>query len=179
METNPPQPSPVRSRLLTEVLDAVIIAGHIPGVIRIALIGSLATHKSDPKDADLLMTVTDEMDLTPLAKLGRRFNGHAQQFNKGGEIFLSDSQGQYLGRICHWKDCGPGIRASCDAQNCGQRHYLHDDLKSVRLCEELIAAPLLELWPRMIARVSVPEDVDRLLLAPLQQRFMTKLLALS
>ncbi|MEK7728463.1 MAG: hypothetical protein AAB354_08625 [candidate division KSB1 bacterium] len=169
MKTTPPQSPSVRSRLLTEAKETVLNVRHIPGIIRIALIGSLTTHKPDPKDADLLVTVTDEMNLALLAKLGRRLCGHAQRFNKGGEIFLSNPQGRYIGRICHWKECGPGIRGSCDALNCGQRHYLHDDFNSVRLRDELIAAPPLELWPQIIARVSVPEDVERLLLAPLQQ----------
>jgi hypothetical protein len=69
------------------VLDLVRKASQISGVLRIALIGSLTTNKSKPKDADLLITVTDEMDLAPLAKLGRKFSGHEQNFNEGGEIF--------------------------------------------------------------------------------------------
>jgi hypothetical protein len=120
-----PLPPIIRSRLIAEVLDLVRKASQIPGVLRIALIGSLTTNKPTPKDADLLITITDDVDLAPLAKLGRRFSGHAQNFNKGGEIFLSDPQGHYLGRICHWKRCGPGIRMSCDALHCGRRHYLH------------------------------------------------------
>jgi hypothetical protein len=159
----------VRARLTTEVLDFVRQARQIPGVVRIALIGSLTTSKPDPKDADLLVTVADEMNLAPLATLGRRLNGYAQNFGKNAEIFLSNKQGHYLGRICQWKECGPGIRSSCDALHCGQRHYLHDDLKTVRLSVSLIAKPPLELWPQVIARVAVPEDIMRLLLVPLRQ----------
>ncbi len=159
---------PARARLIAEVLDLVCKASRLEGVVRIALIGSLTTNKPTPKDFDLLVAVTDEMNLTPLAKLGRKFNGHAQNFNKGGEIFLSDPQGHYIGRICHWKRCGPGIRISCDALHCGRRHYLHDDLKTVRLSDDLIAAPPIELWPQIVTRVRIPEDVEHLLLAPLK-----------
>jgi hypothetical protein len=96
-----PLPLTIRSRLIAEVLDLARKASQIPDVLRIALIGSLTTNKLKPKDADLLITVTDKMDLAPLAKLGRQLNGHAQRFNHGSEIFLSDPHGHYLGRTCH------------------------------------------------------------------------------
>jgi len=103
-----------------------------------------------------------------LAKLGRKLQGHAQGFNRGGEVFLADPQGNYLGRTCPWKRCGPGIRASCDALHCGRSHYLHDDLETVCLSEDLIAAPPLELWPEVVARVPLPEDVQEALIGPLR-----------
>jgi hypothetical protein len=137
-------------------------------VTRIALIGSLATDEPDPKDADLLVTVTDNTDLAPMAKLARKLQGHAQSFNRGGDVFLADPQGNYLGRTCPWKRCGPGIRISCDALHCGRRPYLHDDLETVRLSEDLIAAPPIELWPQVVRRVSVPEDVEQGLILPLK-----------
>ena len=52
-------------------------AGRLPGVTRIALIGALATDEPEPKDADLLVTVSDEADLAPLATPGRKLNGHS------------------------------------------------------------------------------------------------------
>lgn len=75
------------------------------------------------------MTVADEADLKPVATRGRQLQGHAQNFGRGGEVFLADRQHRYLGRICPWKECGPGIRASYDALHCGRRPYLHDDLE--------------------------------------------------
>ena len=42
---------------------------RLSGVKRIALIGSLATLEPSPKDIDLLVTVTDDMDLAPWLKL--------------------------------------------------------------------------------------------------------------
>jgi hypothetical protein len=162
-----PRP-PTRLRLIAEVLAFTRAARQLPGVSRIALIGSLTTEKLEPKDADLLVTVADDADLTALATLGRRLQGHAQQFNRGGDVFLADPAANYIGRTCHWKDCRPGIRQSCDALHCGQRHYLHDDLGSVRLKKELVAAPPVELWPQVTARVPVPEDVEQGLLGPLR-----------
>ena len=44
---------------------------NLPGVLRIALVGSLTTPKPLPKDADVLVTIEDGLDLAPLAAKGR------------------------------------------------------------------------------------------------------------
>jgi hypothetical protein len=160
---------PARTRLIAEVLAFARAARQLPGVTRIALIGSLTTDEPEPKDADLLITVADDADLAPLATLGRKLQGHAQGFNRGGEVFLADPQGNYLGRTCPWKQCAPGIRMRCDALHCGKRHCLHDDLETIRLAKELIAAPPIELWPQIAARISTPTDVEQGLIAPLRE----------
>jgi hypothetical protein len=149
-----------RQGLIAGVLAFVRSARELPGVLRIALIGSLTTERPDPKDADLLVTVTDDTDLEPLATLARRLQGRAQGLGRGADVFLLDPKGRYLGRTCHWKDCRPGVRRSCDALHCGRRHYLHDDLQSVTLSRDVTAAPAIELWPQIVARVPVPQDVE-------------------
>jgi hypothetical protein len=146
------EPGPVEptacDRLLGGVLPFIRAASRLAGVIRIALVGSLTTEEPDPKDADLLVTVTGKTELDPLATLGRKLQGHAQSFARGGEVLLADPEGHYLGRTCPWTRCSPGVRGSCDALHCGWRLYLHDDLETVRLDESLIIAPPIELWPR-------------------------------
>ena len=164
---DPPPPSK-RARLIAEVLPFVRAASALPGVLQIALIGSLTTDEPNPKDVDMLVTVADDADLAPLAKLGRKLQGYAQGINRGGEVFLADPQGNYLGRTCPWKRCGPGIRADCDALHCGRRHYLHDDLEAICLAQDLIAVPPLELWPEIVARVPIPEDVEQAVIVPLR-----------
>ncbi len=146
------------------------LASHLSGVTRIALVGSLTTPKPDPMDADLLVTVTDDADLAPLVVLGCKLAGHAQSFGRGGDVFLTDPHGAYLGRTCPWKECRPGVRARCDALHSGRRPYLHDDLRSVTLAQDLIAAPPLEVWPRLVARASVPGDVRHAVDALLRKR---------
>jgi hypothetical protein len=74
----------------------------------------------------------------------------------------------YLGRTCPWKDCGPGIRQSCDALHCGQPHYLHDNLRAITLDSALIQTPPIELWPAVVPRVEVPADVEEVLLKPIR-----------
>ena len=135
----------------------------MPGVVRIALLGSVATAKPRPKDIDLLVAVTDDMDLTALATAGRRLKGHAQQANLGADVFLADPAGRYLGRTCRWTRCIPGLRMRCEALTCGRRQYLYDDLKVLRLARATITAPPIELHPRIVTRVPVPADVIKFL----------------
>ncbi len=131
----------------------------ISGVSRIAMVGSLISSRPDPKDVDLLITIDDEADLTALATAARQLKGVTQTKNKGADVFLANPAGQYIGRICHWRRCGPGIRAACDAQNCGQRRYLHDDFDDVTLDPFLVKEPPLEIWPKVVYRQSVARDL--------------------
>ena len=111
----------------------------------------------DPIDAGI--------DLSSLARISRRLKGTAQKINLGADIFLADETGRYLGRICHYRECH--ARAACRALNCGQRQHLNDDLQIVTLGSALIAAPPVDLWPRIINRCAVPRDTETLLLAEL------------
>jgi hypothetical protein len=87
-----------------------------------------------------------------------------------GDLFLADEQHNYLGRTCPWKRCEPGIRASCEAQHCGQRPFLYDDLHLIRLSKELIAQPPIELWPAVVSRVAVPADLEEIVIRRLGGR---------
>jgi hypothetical protein len=158
------QDPPIRPFLLAEVAEFVRRARACPGVRRIALVGSLVTDKHNPKDADVLVTVDDDADLTELASAARKLKGRAQSQNKGADIFLANPSRRYIGRTCHWRECRPGIRASCDARHCGRRPFLHDDLDAIKLDSALTDCPPVELWPVVIRRVQVPGDVEEVLL---------------
>jgi len=67
-----------RERFLDEVLRFVRSAANLPGVLRIALVGSILTDRPDPKDVDVLVSVADDAELAPLAALGRRLQGRLQ-----------------------------------------------------------------------------------------------------
>lgn len=174
-EVNMPDPVKVdldqmielRHRLLEEVVIFVRAARRLPGITRIALIGSLTTGKADPNDADLLVTVAANTGLEQLAALGHKLSGHAQDFGRGGEVFLADEKDNYLGRACPWKQCAPGNRASCDALHCGRQLYLCDDLQDIELSKSLMLEPPLELWPEIVARVPLPEDVTHFAISSL------------
>jgi predicted nucleotidyltransferase len=155
--------SAVRRRLLEEVRRFVSSARQVPGVRRIGLLGSIVSDRPDPKDIDVLVVIGDEADLAPLAACARRLQGRTQSFNRGADVFLANERGNYLGRTCHWKECRPGVRASCDALHCGRRPYLHDDLATVRLPKATVVAPPVTLWPRIERRCALPPDVEDLL----------------
>jgi hypothetical protein len=156
-----------RRPLLLAVRSFVHAARDCGGVLRIALLGSLTTNKAIPKDADLLVTTDGDINFDKLAHAGRRLQGFAQTMNLGADIFLADARGRYLGRICHYRKCFP--RAACLAQHCGYREHLNDDLQVVTLSEELIAAPPVTLWPKVVRVNAMPSDVEELLLTELDR----------
>ena len=139
-------------------------ARALSGVVRIALLGSILTDKPSPKDIDLLVIVSESCDLAHLAVLARRMKGRAQSLGRGADVFLGAEDGTYLGRVCAWRDCRPGVRKSCDAIHCGQRPFLHDDLHTVTLPTELVREPPLELIPHVLARRALPADVTEWLI---------------
>jgi hypothetical protein len=169
-QAHAPSPSVAEPRrpLLLAVLAFVLAARNCPGVQRISLVGSILTAKAIPKDVDVLVAIDGAMDLTRLARSGRRLVGQAQTINLGADIFLADTTGRYLGRICHYRECHP--RVLCRAQHCGQRDHLNDDLHIVTLSQQLIAAPPVELWPKVTRRCLVPTDVEEALLNKLDQK---------
>jgi Family of unknown function (DUF6932) len=147
-----------RATLLSGTRRFVQAARSCAGVHRIALIGSLTTPKARPKDADLVVTIEHPMDLAPLARIGRRLQGGLQGSNLGADIFLAQMDGAYIGRICRYRECRP--RVTCRAEHCGRHPHLNDDLHVVALHTDLIAAPPLELWPRVVRHCCVPADVE-------------------
>ena len=119
----PPGPRPSvpnpREHLLAAVLSFVREARTLPGVLRIALLGSLTTAKPVPKDADVLVTIDDTVDFPELARLGRRLKGVEQGINLGADVFLADRSGRYLGRVCRYRECH--YRVLCQALHCTDR----------------------------------------------------------
>jgi hypothetical protein len=86
-------------RALHEFMSA-FAAIQLPGVVRIALVGSLATEKPEPKDVDLLIAVTDEADLAATALAAGWLKRYTQSYNHGADVFVADSSGHYLGHLC-------------------------------------------------------------------------------
>ena len=176
----PPTVSNPRPELLRAVFDFVQRARRLDGIRRVALLGSLATDKRQPKDVDLVVVVDDDVPLGTLARASRQLQGKSMQTgdSRGADVFLANSAGEYIGRICQWKDCRPGIRQACEAQHCGRREFLYDDLHNVRLGRETIAHPPIELWPNPGApdlEGSIPQDVSEILLEPLKRDVGTDL----
>ena len=66
------QSTPVREKMFEMAGRFVDVAKQIPGVRRIALIGSITDQKPEPKDLDLLVTV--EIEFAPVATLATADN---------------------------------------------------------------------------------------------------------
>jgi len=134
----------------------------LDGVLRIAMIGSLLTTKEKPKDIDILVTISEGVDINALAKLGRQLKGKCQTENAGADIFLCSEAGEYLGRTCGYKECH--IRASCLGTQCHLGLRVCNDFEEVRLESDLIKNPVLVLWPSVEKWGEIPEDVEQVLL---------------
>jgi hypothetical protein len=157
----------VRGTLLRCALDFVRAARAVPGVRRIAMLGSLLTNKPRPKDADLLVTIGDDVNFAALAKRGRHLKGAAQSaINSTADVFLADDAQRYLGRVCRYLECFPRVR--CQARHCGLRQHLCDDLDVITLDPAAIAQPALVLFPVVEAHTELPSDVELLLVGPLR-----------
>ena len=95
-----------RSTLLELMREFVVSACGCRGVTYIALVGSILTTKPRPKDIDVLVRVTGSLDMPRLTRLARRLKGSAQaRLNSGADVFVADSAGQYIGRVCHYREC--------------------------------------------------------------------------
>ncbi len=160
--------STYRTVILAETLEFVKQACKLNGIKKISLIGSLTRQKSYPKDVDLLIRVTDEADLAPLAKMARQLSGRLQdkRNNAGVDAFLANPRGKYLGRTCPWRICEP--RGNCDAFHCAKRLHLHDDFEDIKLKRDLILRPPVDLWPKIVRREVLPEDTEDILVQPLE-----------
>lgn len=161
--------SEYRKQLVELVKDFFLSAKEVRGLNQISIIGSLLTNKIKPKDVDILCCIEDTLELKYLAKISRRLQGKAGSIGGGADIFLTNNNNEYIGRICIWKECRFGIRQSCDAQNCGKREYLHDDIQVIKLAKELIENPPLIIHPKVIRNIEIPEDVEEILLSEISQ----------
>ena len=101
------------SKLLAAGLEFVRAIVKVPGVRRVSLIGSICTNRIRPKDIDFLVVIADDIEFETLATLGRRLKGTTQRVNRGADIFLANDRGEYIGRVCHYRECWP--RRACRA----------------------------------------------------------------
>ena len=164
-------------------------ASKIPGVERIALIGSIVTDKNIPKDIDFLVTVSESIDFKKLAKAGRQLQGYAHQINLNADIFIADTKGEYIGRICEYKE--PWMRADCRGKICAHIRFIRegrtvpgqsdnallhlcDDTEDLKLSKDLIKIPPLIVWPAVSRNSEVPDDVEKFLVEPCLSQIIGK-----
>jgi hypothetical protein len=132
--------------------------------LQAALLGSIVTTKANPEDIDVLMVVSDGGKSGTAGAVCVETAGYTQGVNRGADVFLADKRSRSIGRICHWKDCRPGVRQACDALHCGRRPFLHDDLTAIRLNSAVVQALPVTVWPIVERRVELPPDVEEMVL---------------
>lgn len=150
-------PSEIRKILLTAGATFVRRIIQMRGVERVALVGSLATDKQNPKDIDFLLTVSDDFDIAAAAEIGRKLKGGLQGHNSGADIFLCDTNHRYIGRTCNYRECFP--RRACEGETCRRNSWLNTDFHLVRLKTDLCENPPVVIWPNRQIAESVPQDV--------------------
>lgn len=158
-----------RAPLCEAVVKFVKNARSIDGVEMISLIGSLATEKPIPKDVDLLVKVSTEISdqsIRDLATQKRKLLGKTMKTGDscGADVFICDSENEYLGRMCSYRECHP--RRSCEAQSCGD--YINDDFHNITLDKSILEKPSITLWPEIAANVEIPQDVESIIVSGLK-----------
>jgi predicted nucleotidyltransferase len=128
---------------------------RVPGVERIALIGSLATDKCNPKDLDLLVSVLADAEIKPIATLARKTQGRCQRGRLGVDIFLAQGD-EYVGRCCNYRE--PHPRVACGGNRC-DHECLHLCRTSFCMATEVVNAPPIILWPEFSRQLPPPADV--------------------
>jgi predicted nucleotidyltransferase len=134
-------------------------ARKVEEVSQIALIGSLTTRKTIPKDVDLVVTLKSSAGFKQIATLARKLQGRIQKGSLGADVFIVHDN-IYIGRACHYRE--PWERVECRRRHlkCSRDvEFLCNTVSSFRLREEIILRPPLVLWPDVVINVALPEDV--------------------
>jgi hypothetical protein len=132
---------------------------NVEEVSQIALIGSLTTRKTIPKDVDLVVTLKSSAGFKQIATLARKLQGRIQKGSLGADVYIVHDN-IYIGRACHYRE--PSSRVECRSRHlkCSRDvEFLCNTVSSFRLREEIILRPPLVLWPDVIMNVALPEDV--------------------
>jgi predicted nucleotidyltransferase len=148
-----------RAAFIKNALDFAEAVARLPGVLRIALIGSITTSKPKPKDVDLLVTISEDISIQSLATLGRKLSGKEMSVgdSSGADVFLANEDHEYLGRTCSYRECHPRVR--CRGTQCNGS-YINNDLYVVRLKKKLILSPPVEVYPAVLIRKPLPDDLQ-------------------
>lgn len=163
-----------RADLFTQAAETFATkAQQFSSVLEVALTGSLAAGDPWPGDVDVALALHDLEDLVALAKAARQISSTTHAW----EVFVFGSGPDYLGRLCHRRDC-PTRKARCEAIDCGRTPFLAN-LPDFRFDPiRFLGSPLRLLFQRgaesiFLAwrlRLGVREGPPEAPLAPIRQR---------
>ncbi len=152
-----------RATLISAGVEFIERIRTIRGVSRIALVVSILTEKTNPKDIDFVLTVSSDADYRLIATIGSKLKGGVQARNLGADIFLATPEHNYIGRTCSHRQCH--YRAGCDGFDCRPNSWIKTDLHIISLDHALIAKPPLTIWPTLESNVALPNDIEEMVRA--------------
>jgi predicted nucleotidyltransferase len=145
-------------------------ARKVEEVSQIALIGSLTTRKTTPKDVDLLVTLKSSAGFKQIATLARKLQGRIQKGSLGADVFIVHDN-IYIGRACHYRESSSRVECRTRHLKCSRDvKFLCNTVSSFRLREEIMLRPPLILWPDVVINVALPDDVIECFALPRHNR---------
>jgi predicted nucleotidyltransferase len=105
------------TRLRQAAIEFAQRAESIETVLEIALFGSLAKGDPYPKDIDLAVIVSSLDNISALARTARKMRSLFHNW----DVFVFNSNLNYVGRLCHRKQCPSG---SVECIGCGDIPFI-------------------------------------------------------
>jgi len=113
------------------------------GIEEVAIIGSVASGDEYAQDLDLAIVMRDFSAIDRIAKAARQMS----RFSHKWEVFVFDTRRNYLGRICHRKEC-PTLSIDCKVPGCGEIPHIQR-ISNFKFDEKEIFSRKIEiLWAR-------------------------------
>ncbi|UCH88118.1 MAG: zinc-ribbon domain containing protein [Thermoplasmata archaeon] len=94
-------------------------AHKLSSTLEIAVVGSVAGNDPYPDDIDMAIIIKDLNDIALLAKYARQMSSIYHNWDG----FLFDKDLNYIGRICHRREC-PGQSVECKVPGCGENTHI-------------------------------------------------------
>lgn len=162
--------NPIREAFIKNALEFAEQLSRKEGVRRVAIVREITQPVKKPHILCLLVTIGEEAPVKPIADVGRKLTGRMLSMPEsvGSDVFLANEQHEYLGRTCNYRECHP--RAACRGGQC-YGTYICNDFHIFTLEKEVIESPPVEVFPRVVIRDRIPDDL-RQALEEYQKRVM-------
>ena len=154
--------SNIRAAFIRNALEFAEKISQLEGVRRIAIVREITTPMKNPEILCLVVTVSEDAPIKPIADAGRKLKSRMQSMPTaaGADVFLASETHEYLGRTCSYRECHP--RAACQGSQCNGT-FVNNDFHVFTLEKEVIQSPPVEVFPQVIIRSRIPDDLRRAL----------------
>ena len=154
--------SATRSAFIRNALEFAEKISRQKGVQRIAIVREITKPIREPEILCLLVTIDEEAPIKPIADIGRKLKGRMVSMPNaaGADVFLANEAHEYLGRTCSYRECHP--RVACEGSQC-YGTYIANDFHVFTPGPEVIQSPPVEVYPQVVIRERIPDDLRRAL----------------